>query len=246
MAAPSNAEILATCIVQAPPIPPPPELQRQVVNRNLNVGKSTIATRMYVELVDPEYVTETGTVDFYFLEPPFPSPSGARIVLDLVNIDQTNLLLFAGNNRVLDDGRIDFGNLNITAERPESLSTTLVSSLNCSNTNQESIVYSAFQIKEMLINVVQGSTEQITGSKTTFNYEFVPGPNFIRFQSELLTNGMVFLKDTSGLNNLAGVTMSLDILPTPPPPAPPPRAPILTINNVPNSGGFCSAMLIII
>jgi hypothetical protein len=234
MAAPSNAEIVATCILKAPPI------DTQLLNKGLAV--EGIITSLSNNVMNIG-TTDSGYVDF--VEPPFPVSSIGRIEITTDHITLTNnLSILSGSNASLNNGRIQFGNLNVSGN---GNSVTAVDNLNCTNNNQITSVYNVFGFRSLApIQIVQNSTNQITYNKTLFTYPSLGGPNYIRFQSELLTKGMVFLKDISGLNNLAGVTMSLDILPTPPPPAPPPRAPILTINNIPIVGGNCSAMLIII
>lgn len=235
MAAPSNAEIIATCILSAPPI------DQQLLNKGLAVeGIITSISNnvMYIGTRDSGYID--------FVEPPFPVSSIGRIQITTNHPTLTNnLSILSGSNADLNNGRIQFGNLNVTNNNINS--STLGDTLNCTNNNQTTSVFDVFGFSSLPpIQIVQGSTNQITSNKTLFTYPSVAGVNVIRFQSELLTKGMVFLKDIQGLNNLAGVTMSLDILPTPPPPAPPPRAPILTINNIPIVNGNCSAMLIII
>jgi hypothetical protein len=234
MAAPSNAEIIATCILSAPPI------DQQLLNKGLAVEGIITSVSNNVMYIG---TTDSGYIDF--VEPPFPVSSIGRIQITTDHTTLTNSLsILSGSNASLNNGRIQFGNLNVTYNDNSS---TAVDTLNCTNNNQKTSVYDVFGFRSLApIQIVQGSTNQITHNKTLFTYPSVAGVNVIRFQSELLTKGMVFLKDTSGLNNLAGVTMSLDILPTPPPPAPPPRAPILTINNIPIVNGNCSAMLIII
>lgn len=234
MAAPSNAEIIATCILSAPPI------DQQLLNKGLAVEGIITSISNNVMYIG---TTDSGYIDF--VEPPFPVSSIGRIQITTDHPTLTNSLsILSGSNASLNNGRIQFGNLNVTTNDNSS---TAVDNLNCTNNNQRTSVYDVFGFRSLApIQIVQGSTNEITSNKTLFTYPSVAGVNVIRFQSELLTKGMVFLKDIQGLNNLAGVTMSLDILPTPPPPAPPPRAPILTINNIPIVNGNCSAMLIII
>jgi len=150
-------------------------------------------------------------------------------------INESNLFLecFGDNPKVTFDNLLIDGPLN------------MVTACNCETlNNKKTDVSVASLIFPEVVQLVQGSTNQLTKNKLVFNYPFQAGvPAEIKFESELLANGMVFVKDTRGINNIPGITLTLDF---PPPPPAPARPPVLTISGLPNIGGFSSAMLYII
>ena len=164
-----------------------------------------------------------GSIDFVSI------PNAARGSFVIVG---NALVLQSGDDDGLENGTITIPTLFIERGRLLGSTTTLTG-------NADANVLLSFITNADIVTLVQNTTNQLEQNKTLFNYPFQVGvPAEIRFQSELLTNGMVFLKDESGLNNVVGATMELDLTQNPP---------ILTIQNIPFDGaGNCSAMLLVI
>jgi hypothetical protein len=167
---------------------------------------------------------EGGSIDF--LSVPFASKGKISIV------GYNSLVFQSGSDNELLDGTITIPTLFVEQGTFLGSVTELIG-------NADANVFQTLLINADVVNLVQNTTNQLQQNKLVFTYPFQAGvPSEIRFQSELLTLGMVFLKDATGLNNIPGVTMELDLTQDPP---------ILTIRNIPFDGaGNCSAMLFII
>lgn len=166
---------------------------------------------------------EGGYIDFLSI----PNASRGRI-----SIVQNALVLQSGDDGGLENGTISIPTLFIEQGRLLGSTTNLIG-------NADANVFVSMITNADIVNLVQNTTNQLDQNKTIFTYPFQAGiPHQIRFTSDLFKLGMVFLKDESGLNNIPGVTMELDLTQDPP---------LLTITNIPfNEAGFCNAMLFVI
>ena len=164
-----------------------------------------------------------GYIDFISI------PNAARGRISTV----LNALAFqSGDNAELSNGSVTIPTL--TIQRGTLLGTTVNLVQNASTKVSESLL-----INQRVDALVQNTTNALIGNKVTFTYPFQAGvPAEIRFTSELFKLGMIFLKDESGVENIPGVNLELDLTQDPP---------LLTIQNIPfNAAGFCNAMLFVI
>lgn len=213
--------------------------QQYLVDNCLNTGNVGVIQGLTTSIINlaPQgvsteevlYINKTGgdnpqggNIDFVSI------PNAARGSIVIV---ANALVLQSGDDAGLENGTISIPTLFIEEGRLLGSTTVLVG-------NADANIFVNILTNADIVTLVQNTTNQLQQNKTIFNYPFQAGvPTEIRFQSELLTNGMVFLKDASGLNDLPGVNLELDLTQNPP---------ILTIQNILPNAAICSAMLLVI
>lgn len=195
-------------------------IQNNLRTRNIYLASSEVGEKCSVELQKFPFITK-------------------GLIRRGENTTKPNLYFCCGSNEELDNGKIVFNDMNIF-NNPDDYSVNVME-----NTETKSLTAKLFSVITNVRNVVvtqNTNNEFEDNNKFKFSYKFQPDViNQISFSLPSLKEGMVFLYDNTGLNNIlvppiSALLTNLDS-----------SEPTLTITGIPpNAENDCTAFLMIL